>query len=399
MSDFLKVPVDYKQHNEEVQRVWSAFWEGRPERVPVSVFGSIRVYLQNPALNTQKWTFQNFFENADVQMAAQVEYQKWQRFHWLCDREMGMPKDGWPIYVDFQNSYDAAWMGCPICYFEGSLPDTLPILSEHKEALYDMPEWVDDEKGLMPRAKEFYEQMLDARNSKEFYGLPPIVPNVAPMEGTDGPLDLAYKLRGAENLLVDMMADEKYYHDLMRYITENLIRRIKRMKEYRWGLRPDSPDQGKYKTDGYIFADDAIALISQRQYREFVYPYHKRFFDEFSTGAPAMMHLCGDATHHFKFITDTFNVQAFDTGFPVNHGDLRRELGEDVTIQGGPTIMEIKDGTPESISAEVKRICQSGVMQGGKFIMIAANNIAPMTPVENIQMLYESTKCWGRYGR
>ena len=397
MSFFLKAPMDFSKHNEETALIWSAYRQGRPLRVPVSIYASIRTYLQNPELNTQGWTFQDYFENVNVQMAAQVEYQKWQRHHVLCDHEMGMPTDGWTVYVDFQNSYDAAWMGCPIRYFGGDLPDTLPILAERTELLYEMPEWVDDNNGLMPRAKEFYEQMLDARNSLEFHGLPVAVPHVAPMEGTDGPLDLAYKLRGADNLLLDMMTDEAYYHDLMHYITENLIRRIKQMKEYRWRLRPDSPDKHKYRRDGYMFADDAIALISQRHYKEFVYPYHRRFFDEFSTGAPATMHLCGDATRHFPFLRDAFNVQTFDTGFPVDHGALRRVLGPGVEIYGGPTIMAVKDGTAESIEGSVREICRSGVMEGGKFVMIAANNPAPFTSVENMRALFEATKTWGRY--
>lgn len=397
MSSFLKNPIDFARHNEEAGRVWNAYRNGTPERIPVNVFGSIRVYLQNPELNTQGWTFQDYFEDVSVQIAAQVEYQKWQRFNLVCDREMGMPKNGWPVYVDFQNSYDAAWMGCPIHYFGADLPDTLPILAERKEALYDLPEWVDEEKGIMPHAKEFYEQMLDASGKQEYYGLPLLVHPAAPLEGTDGPLDLAYKLRGADNLLIDMLTDETYYHDLMRYITENLIRRIKRMKDYRWKLCPDSPDKGRYKADGFVFADDAIALISLNHYKEFVYPYHKRIFDELSTGAPAMMHLCGNATRHFKFISQSFNVKTFDTGFPVDHGALRRELGPDVELFGGPTIMEIMDGPKEAITDRVKRICRSGVMEGGKFVMIAANNIAPHTPVENIQALYAAVKEHGRY--
>ena len=125
--------------------------------------------------------------------------------------------------------------------------------------------------------------------------------------------------------------------------------------------------------------------------------YHKRFFDEFSDGSPASMHLCGDATHHFKFLADKFNVRLFDTGFPVDHGKLRRELGPDVTIQGGPTIMEILSGNEESITREVERICKSGVMEGGKFVMIAANNLASKTPVENIAALYNATKIYGTY--
>ena len=396
MSFFYSGKLDIAGHNEESAAVWKAFREGNPVRVPVSVAGSIRVYLQNPELNTRGWTFRDFFENLDVQIAAQVEYEKWRRFNVLCDHEMGMPRDGWSVFADFQNSLDSAWMGCPVVYPGGALPDTLPTLAKNKQALYDMPEQVED-GGLFSRAVEFYDAMLEASQEREYYGLPVLPPAFAPGENTDGPLDLAYKLRGADNLLVDMLTDETYYHDLMGYVTENLIRRMKRMREYRWKRRPDSRDKGEYRRDGFFFADDAIALISRDHYREFVYPYHKRIFDEFSTGKAAAMHLCGDATRHFKYISDKLNVSLFDTGFPVDHGALRRELGPGVTIQGGPTVMLVQCGTPQAIAGEVERICGSGVMDGGKFVMIAANNMAPMTPVENIEALYEATKAYGRY--
>ena len=224
-----------------------------------------------------------------------------------------------------------------------------------------------------------------------------IAPGAMPGEGTDGPLDVAYKLRGADNLLLDMMTDERYYHDLMTYVTENLIRRMKYMRERRWEKFPDSPDKGIFKRTGYFFADDAIALLSAEHYKEFVYPYHRRFFDEFSDGSDASIHLCGDATRHFKFLRDNLGIRAFDTGFPVDHGRLRRELGPDVTINGGPTVMLLKDGSCGEIVSDVRRICESGVMDGGRFVMIVANNMAPQTPVENIKVMYEATKLYGRY--
>ena len=59
--------------------------------------------------------------------------------------------------------------------------------------------------------------------------------------------------------------------------------------------------------------------------------------------------------------------------------------------------MELKDGSPASIRQEVARICQSGVMRGGRFVLIAANNLAPRTPVENIQAMYEAAKEFGSY--
>ena len=59
MSWFLEDPPDFRRHNEEVAAVWKAYHEGRPRRVPVSVHGSIRNLIQNPALNTTGFTFED----------------------------------------------------------------------------------------------------------------------------------------------------------------------------------------------------------------------------------------------------------------------------------------------------------------------------------------------------
>ncbi|MHB9024655.1 MAG: uroporphyrinogen decarboxylase family protein [Armatimonadota bacterium] len=397
MSFMLQQPIDFPAHNVEVDRVWKAFNAGKPYRVPVSVIGSITNYPLNPVLNTRGWSFQQFFEDPEIQIQAQLAHQKWTRFNVYCDQEMGLPENGWSLTVNFQNSYEAGWVGCPLRYFAGQVPDTEEMLHEEKEKLYDLPRLLPVDHGLLGRGLAFYDYMHEACKHLEYEGRPVNPPARMPGEGTDGPLDLAYKLRGAGNLLIDMLTDEDYYHDLMTYITDNVIHRMKRLREMRWARFPDSPDAGVYRSPNYYFADDAIALLSLEHYREFVYPYHKRFFDEFSDGAGASVHLCGDATRHFKFIHEALGVTAFDTGFPVDHGWLRRELGPDVQINGGPTVMVIKDGTPSDIESEVRRICASGVMDGGKFVMIAANNMAPRTPVENIATLYEATKQYGQY--
>jgi len=52
------------------------------------------------------------------------------------------------------------------------------------------------------------------------------------------------------------------------------------------------------------------------------------------------IHLCGDATHHFKFLKEHLRVNSFDTGFPVDHGELRQELGTEVQMTGGATVMK-----------------------------------------------------------
>jgi hypothetical protein len=397
MSWFLEAPPDWEEHNSEVSAVWKAYQDGKPCRVPVSIGGSIRNLIQNPALNTTGYTFQDFFEDPEAQIQCQLAYQKWCRYNLVCDKEMGPPKDGWQLGIDFQNSYDAGWFGCPLHYDGNAVPDTVEILREDKRKLYDMecPDLLFG--GLMGRAMEFYGYMHERCRTLEFDGLPVLPPRSIPGEGCDGPLDAAYKLRGASELCMDMLTDPAYYHDLMAFVTDCLIKRMKALRQWRWERYPDSPDRGSLRRPGYGFADDAIVLLSTEQYREFVYPYHKRFVDEFSDGGRTAVHLCGDATRHFRFLRDALRVYSFDTGFPVDHGRLRRELGPEVEINGGPTVMLLKDGPAEAVRADVRRICRSGVMEGGRFILIAANNMAPETPLEHVAAMYEAAKEYGRY--
>ena len=134
-----------------------------------------------------------------------------------------------------------------------------------------------------------------------------------------------------------------------------------------------------------------------KHYQDFILPYHRRLAQEFSDGGKISIHLCGDATHLFKFLKENLNVYSFDTGFPVNFAQLREELGPEVTVYGGPNIMLLKNESAENIKQEVERICTSGIMKGGKFILREGNNLAPCTPIENIKAMYEAGKVFGRY--
>lgn len=397
MAYFLSVCPDFAAHNAEVEAVWKAYHAGQPYRIPVSISGSIRNFLQNPELNDTGYTFQDFFEDPEVQIQCQLRYQRWLRYHLVCDREMGPPRDGWPVGIDFQNSTDASWFGCPLFYQGNHVPDTREILKEEPRRLYDLECPDPLGAGLVGRAVEFYEYMQARCPQLEFEGLPVLPPKAIPGEGCDGPLDAAYKLRGAAQVCMDLAADPDYFHDLLGYVTEYLIRRMKAVRQWRWERQPEAEDRGEFHRPWYGWADDAIVLLSVAQYREHVLPYHRRLVEEFGDGGPTAVHLCGDAQRFFPLLRDELNVQSFDTGFPVDFARLRSELGPEVQISGGPTVMLVRSGPPAAIRAEVERICASGIMEGGKFILIAANNLSPCTPLEHTSALYGAAREFGRY--
>jgi uroporphyrinogen-III decarboxylase len=55
------------------------------------------------------------------------------------------------------------------------------------------------------------------------------------------------------------------------------------------------------------------------------------------------------------------------------------------------------NGTPQQVRERTKAILQSGVMEGGKFVLREANNLPPCCPGENLRALYECCLEHGRY--
>lgn len=381
---------DFAAHNAEVKEVWDAYHRGAPVRVPI-VFGvNPRYTMLRPEANPDGITFEQMFHDPDKMLQRQLEHEHWIAHHLPQDRAMGLPEQGWHVTPTFQNTYESAWFGCPWVFHGDMVPDVEPILADDdsKRKLFDqgLPDPFED--GLMKRMWEYHDVFRQRQaEGYEFAGRPIAGVGISGL-GTDGPVTLACNLRGATEFFCDLLADPDYAQELLAYITEATIQRIKAYRQ-RLGHAPT--------TQGWGFADDSVALLSVPVYRDCVLPHHQKLLDAFSEGGPNSIHLCGDATHLFLTLRDELNMRSFDTGFPIDHGALRDMLGDDVQLQGGPSVPFLMDATPAEVRAEVQRILSSGVMRGGKFILREGNNLAPEIPLENAVMLYEAGREFGRY--
>lgn len=385
---FLQENIDFERHNEEVKNLWDAFNKGKPFRAPITFSMNARMILLNPYLNKWKYTWKDFFENPDVRWEVELEFQKWVRFNVICDAEMGYPSKGWNgIYIGYQNCDEAMYFGCPVVYPENDMPFVLPILKEDKKKLYRMKLPDVFENPVYKIALEHYYYLEEKRKNFDFEGIPVSKTGIFGA-GTDGPLTVACNLRGASELVMDFYDDPQYVHDLLSFITDETIRRIKKVGEF-LGF--------KYPMDGWSFADDSIELISTDMYKEFVLPYHERLLKEFSKGGPNSIHLCGKVQRHLKILKEFLNIKTFDLGFPTDMGKAREELGEDVLLIGNISPILLKDGPAEKIKEAVEKLCKSGVKKGGKFILHDGNNCAPCTPVSHFKIMYEIGKEFGKY--
>jgi uroporphyrinogen-III decarboxylase len=206
--------------------------------------------------------------------------------------------------------------------------------------------------------------------------------------GTDGPFTVACNVRGATELLMDLLEDPPYFDALLSYVTEATIERIRAYRKWN-----GDAERGQ----GFGFADDSIALLSPAVYEERVMPHHRRLIDELSSGGPNSIHLCGDATHLFGLLRRELDIQSFDTGFPVDFGALRSELGPDVEIYGGPSVPFLLDSSHEEVAAETRHVLSSGITEGGRFVLREGNNLAPGTALENVWAMYDTVREAGRY--
>jgi uroporphyrinogen-III decarboxylase len=375
--------MDFSAHNEEVRAVWRAHSAARATRVPVILGTNVRYFLFNPAANPTAINFRQFSDDPHLMFDMLLGFARWTRFNLLQDAELGLPQQ-WSISPNFQNYYEAAWFGCEIRHLDDQVPDTMPDFA-------DCPERVMENglpgpfSGLMGKALDYYQQFR-ARAAREQYLDRPIGVT-APCLGTDGVMTVACNLFGPEFVCTAMIEEPQRLERLLEFITAATIERLKAW----WKLAEVPVPQ-----EGFGFADDSVALISTAMYREHILPHHRRLCDELATAGPRSIHLCGDATRHFVTLRDELNIQSFDTGFPVDFAQLRRDLGPDVIIQGGPHVELLRSGTAAQVREEVRRILGTGVLEGGRFILREGNNLAPGTPLENTEAMYQTAKEYGR---
>ncbi len=382
--------MDFARHNAEQAAVWEAFHAGRPTRVPMVLGVNVRYTMWRPEANPRGIEFERYMLDPDVMFERQLEHAYWTNHHLISDREMGVPADGWHVCVDFQNTYEAAWLGCEVVFRPGEVPDTVPRCKDEarKWDVFDggTPDPVHDH-GWMARAFEYLEHMRERADGYAFHGKPVHVDGV-PGGGTDGPLTVACNVRGATELFTDMLTDPDYFHRLMDFITDSIIVRIKAHREH-FGHEVESKAWG--------YADDSVQLLSLAQYKEYVLPYHRRLIDAFGPEGPNSIHLCGSVSHLLPFLRDALNITTFDTGFPIDLGEMRRALGPGVLLHGGPDVVFLSRATTEQVRELTRSILQSGVMEGGRFILREGNNLPPQVSPENVGAMYEACKAYGRY--
>jgi len=373
--------------NQDKQAIWQAYYKRQPTRVPMRLSSNPRVFLLNPQFNTEGYTFEQAAVDPLIHIHVSLGWQHYLRtvLNHCTDSPTG-PPEVWDVSLCGYNVYEAAFFGAAVQYPEGQVPVTEPIVDDaNKRDILDFDVDHPLDNPFIQKRLAFWHEMRRICDGLTFEGRPVRLIRWLPV-GTDGQVTVACNLRGG-NFMLDLVEDPDYAAALMDLITRAAIRRREALWQY-WGS-----DVGK--SNG--MADDSCEMLSARMYEKQVSPFHRAFYDAAPANLPRLMHLCGNATRHFPLMRQKLDIDSFDTGFPVDHGGLRRTLGPDVEISGGVEVVLLLNGSPNDVYERSRQILESGVKQGGRFIFQEANNLPPNVPLENLQAMYQACLDFGGY--
>jgi uroporphyrinogen decarboxylase len=203
-------------------------------------------------------------------------------------------------------------------------------------------------------------------------------------------------LRGFENFMIDLIADQKLAHCLMESLMNVYMERVSKYAEA----------VGEYVQ--VIEVNDDLGTQSGPQldpdlYREMIKPYHKRLWGYIKevTDCYLLLHSCGSV---YDFIPD-FIEMGIDALNPVqvsarnmDTARLKKEFGSQISFWGGgcDTQRILPFGTPDEVVEEVKRRVDDLAPDGG-FIFTQVHNIQPDVPPENIMAMYDALNEYGVY--
>lgn len=370
--------VDFERHNADVKKLWDDFANGKNERVPITISADEQFRL--PFYGC---TFREYYTDPLLQIEVQLVTTDWLLNNLEQDSIMGLPENGWYV-APVRWMAEREYFGCEVVYQENDYAWAKPLPLSKKELLKEI-------RSINPiervRENELYKQVMtmkEAVKGRKFNGLPV---HAGGGGGTHGIFTAAVEIRGIEQLCIDIYEDPEFVHAYMDVLTEQIINYFKAWDTL-LEIKKEYPSPA-----GFGIGDDSIQLLSNKVYREFVLPYHKRLFDEMTTGSRSI-HLCGYAQQHFKTIHDELGVTSFDGPGPfVDMAKMRADIDEPIFITARTNSTVIQTGPAELIDEEMKNLFNESAKVPGKFTLLGY--ISKGTPMENLKIMYESGKKHG----
>jgi uroporphyrinogen-III decarboxylase len=354
-----------------------------PDRVPV-----IPAIAHRFLVPMTRTSFRDYYRDPETMLRTQLHAQKWLMENIRTDAYS--ITGAWAgVWTDFQNTFEAGSLGCPIMFPDDDIPWVGPGWVATEKDLGTLEEMDFIHSGINARQIAYRKAMMNVadRYPVRFLGGPVFHPaeNPALTHTSDGPFGIAGDLMGQTELFIAVKERPEFVRELLRIVTDKLIAYLDFCAEEE---RLPSPRD-------FAWTDDLAVSLSAETYRDLVLPFEKRL--RFHFDGRLSLHMCGATNHLLEIFADDLAIHEFQGfGYQVDLHRIGRIMGGRVVLLGNIDPMLIHSGTPDEVRAATRRVIEIlGPYRG--LIIQDGNNIPPGSPLRNINAMMEAAELYGRY--
>lgn len=330
-----------------------AFEGGKPERVPVTLFGA------------GMWSIKDFgssFEDLSDKPEKMSDMLVKEADRLMCD--VVYPGSGY-------NNFHIAAFGVGMKFREIGAPDLTDHIVHAVEDLEKFDLGVLDRHPVINVVKDAW-RLTEKRIGSEY----------ATTMTAWGPFTLAARFVGEEAMMKATFKKPDFVHKVTDFTTELLIHLYAPLVKE--GMKVIS------------LADPTASgdLISKKQFGTFAVPYLKKFTDwAKGQGAHTLVHICGNTTDRLDLMPET-GASCISLDHKTDIAKAKELLHGKMCFGGNVDPVAIMlQASADAVVAACKKTIEVAGTDGG-FVLMPGCDIPPTVPYENIQALIQTARQW-----
>ena len=372
---------------------WKKAWNyEQPDRVPVLHYIGSRYWL--PLIGYEN-RFRDYLHDPEVMLEAQLLGAKWILENVRSDYHQIV------CYPDFMWVEDVEPFGAEIVYPVDDSPWVArPHFLQKNDDLEQIRSVDYVNNGLHGKMISFYQEMKKRAEEYEIHFsdgkiLPAVDCVMMGGGGIIGPTVIAGDLRSADNFAMDLYDRPNWVKDLLSIIAEKAIDWLNTTRKIGKGKVAFCSNYLERTT---FIGDDGTAQLSPQQFKEFALPALKKLAENsHSQGLKVIAHNCGQADHLIDLWANEVGIDIYyGFSYLTNKNLIKEKMGGKVILIGGIDTLKLHSGKPEDVREDVRRNLEVFKDCPG-YIIMDGHNVAPGTPVENLNAVTEAAIEWGSF--
>lgn len=338
-----------------LERVLAAVELSKRDRVPV---------IPQVTYATSQLLGLKFYEPMfDASLMAKALFEGYKRFGY----------DG--IYVGWESSFNlmAEAMGCKLRIVEDANPSIDERIVNSRKDVENIVLPYPEKDGRLP----IYLEAIDLLKLT-------VEERVPLLSYVPGPFTLSGVLYGVDSLMLDILRNPDFIHELNTFTTLA----SKRFAEAKIN----------HGVDVVVVADptSSTSLISPDMFEEFSLPYLKEVILSINeVEAIPSIHICGKTDLILEKMADT-KAKIIEVDSMIDLNEAKKRVGDKTCLMGNVDTSTLLSGNPSDVEKEVKD-CIYQVGEEGGFILSSGCEVPLNTPIENIKAMVHATKAHGVY--